>query len=608
MTEPNGVPTPDGTDAASGADEWAVPGYTPMWELGSGASGRVVLATHDGTGTQVAIKYLSERLRRDSTFCAGFRAEARLLGALRSPYVVELYEYVDDPRGAAIVMELVDGVPLRVLLRQHGATGPEAALTVLKGSLLGLAAAHAAGVVHRDYKPDNVLIAADGTSKLVDFGIAVPSGEAGNAVGTPVYMAPEQWTGQPASPATDVYAATATFFECLTGAKPYAGDTVMELAIQHMEAPIPDGQAPEPVRPLIRSGLAKTPGERPASAQDFVDALEALATQAYGEEWEERGQRKLAAMAALLLLLPSGDGGASGTTALATTTLGARRVPHNRRFLSRRPLSRRSLSRRAMALAGMAAAAVLVAGLTVAAVANGDDSVDQSSAPGSKTTGSPSGSAPPAAAASTGPSKEGTPSASVSAKEELSASPKASPDTDASSGSSVGGSSGGTSDGNGGTSGSASGGDGPSGGSAGGGTTTSGGSSGGSTTAPTVAPTTPAPTLDVESVTINASGPLGSGCTMVVSVTVRTNGAAEGTLTLSWFGSASPRVVGTVSATERVTLPKGQTQVSGRYTHTFPTPERASYLGVKVSTSPAARSGNGSFVTTTAPAGCDPVR
>ncbi|WP_438317669.1 serine/threonine-protein kinase [Streptomyces sp. HUAS TT3] len=284
---------------------WVVPGYTETRELGSGASGRVVLAVHDGTGTPVAVKYLNDRLRGDPAFVQGFRAEARLLGGLRSPYVVGLYEYVEAPDGAAIVMELVDGVALRELLKQsgQGGTGPEAALVVLKGSLLGLAAAHRSGVVHRDYKPENVLVAADGSSKLVDFGIATDHGATPGVAGTPAYMAPEQWQGRPASPAADVYAATATFFECLTGRKPYAGDNFAELALQHAEAPVPESEAPEPVRPLIRRGLAKRPDERPEDAEAFVAELEAVARGAYGPDWEERGQRKLAALAALLPLL-----------------------------------------------------------------------------------------------------------------------------------------------------------------------------------------------------------------------------------------------------------------------------------------------------------------
>ncbi|MFG2983688.1 serine/threonine-protein kinase [Streptomyces sp. NPDC048258] len=301
---------------------WSVPGYTEVRELGSGGSGRVVLAVHDGTGTAVAVKYLSDRLRQDPAFVCEFRAEARLLGGLRSPYVVGLYEYVESPGGAAIVMELVDGISLRALLKQAGRADAEAALVVLKGSLLGLAAAHREGVVHRDYKPENVLVAADGSSKLVDFGIAAGRGTTPGVAGTPAYMAPEQWQGRPASPAADVYAATATFFECLTGRKPYDGENFAELAVQHIEAPVPETEAPEPVRPLIRRGLAKQPEQRPENAEAFVTELEGVALAAYGPQWEERGQRKLAALAALLpLLFPSAGAAAEGTTAVATTTL-----------------------------------------------------------------------------------------------------------------------------------------------------------------------------------------------------------------------------------------------------------------------------------------------
>ncbi|MEU3253140.1 serine/threonine-protein kinase [Streptomyces sp. NPDC006997] len=306
-------------------DTWAVPGYAESGELGSGASGRVVLAVHEETDLPVAVKYLSESLRTRPGFVHGFRAEARLLGGLDSPYVARLFEYVESTHGAAIVMELVDGVSLRTLLRREGPLGPEAALTVLKGSLLGLADAHRVGVVHRDYKPENVLVAPDGSSRLVDFGIAVDAGTSSGVAGTPAYMAPEQWTGAPASPAADVYAATATFFECLTGHKPYPGDNLAELALQHVDAPVPADEAPEPVRDLVRRGLAKDPAGRPARADDFVRELETVAGGAYGPDWEDRGRGRLAALVALVpLLLPSGRGEAPRTTTdTARTVLAA---------------------------------------------------------------------------------------------------------------------------------------------------------------------------------------------------------------------------------------------------------------------------------------------
>lgn len=356
-------------ESTAGADgPWTLPGYTHERELGAGGSGRVVLARHEATGSRVAVKYLSAAVGDTSAF----RREAELLGALRSPQVARLYEYVEGPRGAAIVMELVDGIALRALLRQEGATSPEAALVVLKGSLLGLAAAHAAGVVHRDYKPENVLVTVDGSSKLVDFGIAVPHGATGKIAGTPVYMAPEQWAGRPASPSADVYAATATFFECLTGAKPYNGTTLAELAAQHTEAPIPDQLAPEPVRSLIRAGLAKTPGERPASAAALVEHLELVAHAGYGAKWEERGRDALAALVALLplLLLPSGGSAAAGSTALATTVLGggaADFAPAGNQLA----VPRTGLSRRAKVLAGAVGVALLGGAMVDVAVADG---------------------------------------------------------------------------------------------------------------------------------------------------------------------------------------------------------------------------------------------
>ncbi|WP_205315453.1 serine/threonine-protein kinase, partial [Nonomuraea lactucae] len=283
--------------------EWSAPGYTEVKQLGAGASGRVVLAVHDETGVKVAIKYLSAELRRDPHSLARFQAEARVLVTLRDQHIATLWEYVQEPEGAAIVMELVNGVSLRALLRENGTTGPEAALVVLKGSLLGLARAHAMRLVHRDYKPENVIVRHDGVSKLVDFGIAVREGTASHPEGTPPYMAPELWAGAPATPATDVYAATAVFFECLTGHRPYRSTEPSVLGYQHVYAPIPVHDAPEPVRELLMRGLAKDPADRPTSAEAFVAELEETARAAYGEDWEERGRRRLAALVALLALL-----------------------------------------------------------------------------------------------------------------------------------------------------------------------------------------------------------------------------------------------------------------------------------------------------------------
>jgi len=249
------------------AREWDVPGYTEVKTLGSGGFGDVVLARHDASGTQVAIKYLHRQLLADPEFAELFRAEAAVLASLDDPNVVRLYEYAESPGGgAAIVMELVEGICLREILARHGKTTPEAALVVLQGSLLGLAAAHRRGVVHRDYKPENVLINGDGASKLTDFGIAARAGDSPVPAGTLAYAPPEQFGGSPASPATDVYAATATFYECLTGRPPFTGDTAEKLLYQHRSEPVPLEPVPEPLRPLVAAGMAKDPGDRPADA------------------------------------------------------------------------------------------------------------------------------------------------------------------------------------------------------------------------------------------------------------------------------------------------------------------------------------------------------
>nr|WP_062341348.1 serine/threonine-protein kinase [Herbidospora sakaeratensis] len=304
---------------------WRVPGYTELRELGTGAAGQVVLARHDADGTLVAIKYLSQELRADLNFIARFRHEARLLALMdRNPHAARFYEYVEQPHGAAIVMELVDGVSLRAMIRSEGPTGPEAALAVLKGSLIGLAIAHDMGVVHRDFKPENVMVDGDGHSKLVDFGIAARAGEGMPASGTPSYMAPEQWAGAPAGPTTDVYAATVVFFECLTGQRPFQAGNLAALAHQHQAAPVPLDQIQPQLRGLIERGMSKHPQERPASAHAFLQDLESVAIETYGPQWEERGRRRLAALAGLLAaFFPLAAAVPQANTQLADTQLAA---------------------------------------------------------------------------------------------------------------------------------------------------------------------------------------------------------------------------------------------------------------------------------------------
>ncbi|BFV55284.1 hypothetical protein KCMC57_up03880 [Kitasatospora sp. CMC57] len=537
----------DATAKAGPQDQrWELPDYEHGRELGAGAAGRVVLARHRATGTPVAVKYLSGPAADHE----GFRAEAELLAGLDSPYIARLYEYVESPYGSAIVMELIDGISLRDLIRAEGATGPEAALTVLKGSLLGLVAAHRAGVVHRDYKPGNVLVAADGSSKLVDFGIAVKVGDTGGIAGTPAYMAPEQWAGRPAAPATDVYAATATFFECLTGAKPYAGTTLIELAVQHTEAEIPAEQAPEALRPLILAGLAKTPEQRPDGAALLVEQLEAVAGAAYGPDWEARGRHRLAALVALLPgLLPYGGAPSVGSTSFASTTLG-QTAGGAVRFGRRAKLLTAGVAvvLVAGALAGVAVAGAAVgsAGSTVAA-----PKATTTLGPAGAVVPVPSDTASPSASASLSPSPSAEPSATASA---TLAPPVPSPPSPSA-----------------------------------------------KAPTPTFSATTsaiPTPTAGTPTPTVTPSAPPlkvsyiagSSSCTpsyMTVSGTVSTDGAADGTLTLTWTSSSSRLPI----AIHTVALPKGQRTV--KFSDSMPF-GAASTLNVRLASTPAADRGQNS--------------
>ncbi|XRQ06467.1 serine/threonine-protein kinase [Actinomadura welshii] len=271
---------------------WTVPGFTHDRELGGGASGRVMLATDDLTGTKVAIKYLDGALSADEAFLARFRADARSLSQIEDPNVVDLYDFVETPDGAAIVMQYAEGVSLRRILAAQGPTGPLAALSMLGGTLLGLAAAHEHDVVHGAMRPANILVDGNGNARLTDFATSPAGTEAQSG---PPYAAPELWDGAPATVATDLYAATAVFFECLTGRPPYAGRNMARL---HREAPIPADEVPGPLRDLIHQGLAKDPAQRPKSVADYLGSLEDAAVSAYGPSWEAQGRGRLTELAA----------------------------------------------------------------------------------------------------------------------------------------------------------------------------------------------------------------------------------------------------------------------------------------------------------------------
>ncbi|MEW2359731.1 serine/threonine-protein kinase [Spirillospora sp. NPDC029432] len=272
-------------------DGWTVPGFTHVQELDGGTGGRVMLALDDLTQTKVAIKYLDPRLDGDEAYLSRLRGFARSLSQLEDPNVVDFYELVESPEGTAIVMERVDGFGLRRLIATQGSTGPLAALAVLSGTLLGLAAAHSKGVVHGALRPSEILLDDDGNCRLTDFGLA-PAGTEAQAA--PAYAAPELWGGgAPPSVGTDLYAAIAIFYECLTGTQPYTGRNQAAIGKAHREAPVPVEAIPGPLRGLITSGLAKDPADRPASAADLLGAVEDAAVDAYGPSWLAQGRGRL---------------------------------------------------------------------------------------------------------------------------------------------------------------------------------------------------------------------------------------------------------------------------------------------------------------------------
>ncbi|RMI29999.1 serine/threonine-protein kinase, partial [Actinomadura harenae] len=285
--------------------QWRVAGFEEVRELGRGRHGRTVLARHGTSGSTVVVRYLEPAA--SGTARERFRREAGALGRLRDPRVARPYQLVENAGGTAVIMERVDGVGLREILRRERRTTPEAGLVLLRDALLGLASAHAVGVVHGDCTPGDVLVRDSGRAVLVDFGVADHAGTA-----SPLYRAPELWHGGETSPTSDVYAVTCVFFEAVAGHRPY-GDP----EAGHLGAAVPQEDVPEPLRPLVASGMAKDPRVRPSDAALFADEVEKTAYAAFGADWEPRGRRVLADLASpdrFPVSAPSGSSGASGVS------------------------------------------------------------------------------------------------------------------------------------------------------------------------------------------------------------------------------------------------------------------------------------------------------
>jgi serine/threonine protein kinase len=271
---------------------WSIPGVVHPREVCEDSVGRRVVARHRLTRRSLAITYPSPELLADTEFRARFAREFARLARVRDARVARPHRYVECEHGAAVVGDHVSGTPLRALLLAHGAIGVEAALVVLKDSLRALTACHEAGLAHGDVKPEDVVVTSTGRVRLVDFGLWTSSGRRLFTRSTPFYLAPEQWSDRPASSAGDVYAATATFFECLVGAPPFYADDVAELSIKHERSAAPVDVVPEPVRELVLRGLAKDPVGR-SDARSLLVHIRDVAGRAVGSGWERRGRREL---------------------------------------------------------------------------------------------------------------------------------------------------------------------------------------------------------------------------------------------------------------------------------------------------------------------------
>ncbi len=286
---------------------WKLPGFEQTHQLRSGSTGTVVVSRDQTTGTVVAVKYLSKNMIRMPGFMERFRHESRVLVGMENPHLAQLYDFVEGPDAAALITELVEGVSLRVLLDNGGPLDPEAALYVMKAVLLGLADVHKAGIVHRDIRPENILVDKNRVTKITDTGLAAMHRNA-PAAGDPDYLAPEVWTGQPVSIASDVYAVGAMFFECVTGRPPRADNAPLGragLAEDEVAALLPE-KLPERLRRFLSRQMAFQLAKRARHATAMLDELELAADSAYGSGWEEAGRLKLIRRLALLAEAPTG--------------------------------------------------------------------------------------------------------------------------------------------------------------------------------------------------------------------------------------------------------------------------------------------------------------
>ncbi|WP_081813875.1 protein kinase domain-containing protein [Microbacterium sp. CH12i] len=257
--------------------------YELQSRIAIGGMGEVWEATDHVIGRTVAIKILKDEYMGDPGFLERFRAEARHAALVNHEGIASVFDYGEENGSAFLVMELVPGEALSTVLERDGALGADKTLDIVAQTASALQAAHAAGLVHRDIKPGNLLITPDGRVKITDFGIAriadqVPLTATGQVMGTVQYLSPEQASGHAASPATDTYSLGIVAYESLAGKRPFTGESQVAIAmaqINEQPPPLPP-TVPIPVQNLVMAMIAKKPADRPSSSATVARAAQAL--------------------------------------------------------------------------------------------------------------------------------------------------------------------------------------------------------------------------------------------------------------------------------------------------------------------------------------------
>ena len=248
-----------------------------------GGMGEVWQATDLVIGRTVAIKILKDEYLGDPGFLERFRAEARHAALVNHEGIANVFDYGEEDGSAFLVMELVPGEALSTILERERVLSSDRVLDIVAQTASALHAAHSAGLVHRDIKPGNLLITPEGRVKITDFGIAriadqVPLTATGQVMGTVQYLSPEQASGHPASPTTDIYSLGIVAYEALAGRRPFTGESQVAIAMAQINEAPPELPATiaEPVRNLVYSCIAKNPADRPASSAHLGRAAQAL--------------------------------------------------------------------------------------------------------------------------------------------------------------------------------------------------------------------------------------------------------------------------------------------------------------------------------------------